>query len=393
MKRTAPKLSGAMQKMDALATSLSGEKHNSSKDNNSSAAQSGESRRWRRLWPVLTSLGVFLFVLDLAYGSVRIPFVDVLFALTGQSQNQSWNTIVQIFRLPKAITALLAGAALAVSGLILQSIFRNPLAGPDSLGISSGASIGVAILMLSTDMTGSSLFGSLSVPGYASLVLAASLGSALILVLILLLSRRFEHGVTLLIIGILVGYFAGSIVSLIVYFGSPLKVQLYLGWTYGSFSGVRLNELPIFAGAVCVGLLLTLRSSKALNAFAVGEEFALTLGVQVRRERTRLLAAAAILAGSVTAFCGPVAFLGIAAPQAARRLFQSSNHHTLLPGSILVGLIIALTADIASQLPQGGAVLPINPLLALIGAPVILSMFLRTGDSSGSRSPGAGSLP
>ena len=142
-----------------------------------------------------------------------------------------------------------------------------------------------------------------------------------------------------------------------------------------------------------MGLLLTLRSSKALNAFAVGEEFALTLGIQVRRERTRLLAAAAILAGSVTAFCGPVAFLGIAAPQAARRLFQSSNHHNLLPGSMLVGLIIALTADIASQLPQGGAVLPINPLLALIGAPIILSMFLRTGDSSGSRSPGAGSLP
>jgi len=349
-----------------------------------------EEGRWRRMWPPLLAAAFLLFAIDLAYGSVRIPFGEVLSALFGGSQNQSWNTIVQIFRLPKAITAVLAGAALAASGLILQSIFRNPLAGPDSLGISSGASIGVALLMLTTDMSGSSLFGSLSVPGYVSLVLAASLGSGLILAVILLLSRKFEHGVTLLIIGMLVGYFAGSIVSLIVYFGSPQKVQLYLGWTYGSFSGVRMNELPVFAAAVCCGLLLTFRSSKALNAFAVGEDFALTLGVQVKRERTRLLAAAAILAGSVTAFCGPVAFLGIAAPQAARRLFRSSDHRVLLPGSMLLGLVISLVADIISQTPQGGSVLPINPLLALIGAPFILGMFVRGGADTGSRGDGAG---
>ncbi|MCE5257029.1 MAG: iron ABC transporter permease [Spirochaetaceae bacterium] len=348
---------------------------------------SNEGGRWRTWGPLLLAAMFLLFMLDLAYGSVKIPFGEVLRALFGRSENQGWNTIVQVFRLPKAITAILAGSALAASGLILQSIFRNPLAGPDSLGIGSGASIGVALLMLATGTSGTSLFGSLSVPGYAALVLAASLGSGVILAIILLLSRKFEHGVTLLIIGILVGYFAGSIVSLIVYFGSPQKVQQYLGWTYGSFSGVRMNELPVFAIAIACGLLLTLRSSKALNAFAVGENFALTLGIQVKRERTRLLAAAAILAGSVTAFCGPVAFLGIAAPQAARRLFRSSDHHVLLPATMLIGVLISLVADIISQMPQGGSILPINPLLALIGAPFILGMFIR-GNGAAPRDAG-----
>lgn len=331
------------------------------------------------LFPFLGVAVVVLFAVDVGFGSVRIPFTDVMRAIAGLAENESWNVIVRVFRIPKAITAILAGAALAASGLILQSVFRNPLAGPDSLGIGSGASIGVAVLMLASGQAGAALFGSLASVGYAALVIAASSGAGIVLALILFLSRRFERGVTLLIVGLLIGYLTGSLVSLLVYFGTPQKVQLYLGWTFGSFSGVRTGELPVFAAAALAGLALTVRSSKALNAFVVGESFAGTLGIRVKRERTRLLAAAAILAGSVTAFCGPIAFLGIAAPQAARRLFRSSDHATLLPGTMLVGIVIALLADIASQAPGGGIVLPINPLLALIGAPFILAMFARRG--------------
>jgi len=343
----------------------------------------GKTTRGAAIFALLSGAILILAVADLAFGSVRIPFGGVIRALAGKAGEESWNTIVGVFRVPKTITAVLAGSALAASGLILQSVFRNPLAGPDSLGIGAGASVGVAFLMMATGPTASSLFGSLATIGYAALALAASLGAASVLAVILFLSRKFEKGVTLLIVGLLIGYLTGSLVSLLVYFGSPQKVQLFLGWSYGSFSGVRMNELPIFAISIATGLLLTLKSSKALNAFIIGEGFAGTLGVQVKRERTRLLAAAAILAGSVTAFCGPIAFLGIAAPQAARRLFRSSDHRVLLPGTMLVGIAISLLADIVSQSPGGGSVLPINPLLALIGAPIILAMFVRGGREQG----------
>jgi len=343
----------------------------------------GKRTQTALLFPLLGGGILILVLADLAFGSVRIPFGGVLQALAGRAGEESWNAIVGVFRIPKTITAILAGSALAASGLILQSVFRNPLAGPDSLGIGAGASIGVALLMLATGPGASSLFGSLATAGYAALALAASLGAAAVLAVILFLSRKFEKGVTLLIVGLLIGYLTGSMVSLLVYFGSPQKVQLYMGWTFGSFSTVRLSELPVFAASIGAGLLLTLKSSKALNAFIIGESFAGTLGIHVKRDRTRLLAAAAILAGCATAFCGPIAFLGIAAPQAARRLFRSSDHRVLLPGAMLVGIIISLLADIVSQSPGGGSVLPINPLLALIGAPIILAMFVRGGREQG----------
>jgi len=337
----------------------------------------------KRLFAILCAGIVLLLALDISIGSVRIPLRDVGKALFGASDHAEWNTIVRIFRVPKTLTALLAGMALAVSGLILQSVFKNPLAGPDSLGIGSGASLGVGFLILATGNTSSALLGGLATFGYAALVIAASAGAGLVLALILFLSRKFERGVTLLIVGLLIGYLTGSLVSLLIFFGTPQKVQLYMGWTYGSFSGVRLGELPVFSLAILSGLLLTVSSSKALNAFIISDTFALTLGIQVRHERTKLLAAAALLAGSVTAFCGPIAFLGIAAPQAARRVFKSSDHAVLLPGTLLTGAVIALVADIASQFPGGGTVLPINPLLALIGAPFILAIFVRSSAAGG----------
>jgi iron complex transport system permease protein len=337
--------------------------------------------------PILSLLALaaaLLFVADLAFGSVRIPLAGVVDALLGRSTDAAWASIVLVFRLPKALTALAAGAALSVSGLILQTVFRNPLAGPDSLGIGAGASVGVAVVVLATGSSGGSAFlAGLGLGGYALLSLAASAGAFLVLLVILLFARRVENGVTLLIVGILVGYLAGSLVSLLVYFGSPQKVQVYLGWTYGSFASVTARQLPVLFAALAIGFGLTARTAKPLNALFLGERFAEGLGVRVKPARARALLAAAVLAGAATAFCGPIAFLGIAAPQAARRAFRSSDHGVLIPGSALLGSVFALAADLASQAPGGGAVLPINPLLALIGAPIILSLFLRGSSREG----------
>jgi iron complex transport system permease protein len=339
----------------------------------------------------LTLLAGALFAADLLLGSVRIPAGGVLDALLGRSADPAWTSIVRVFRLPKAVTALAAGAALAVSGLILQTVFRNPLAGPDSLGIGAGASAGVAVAVLALGSAGgSAFFEGIGAAGYAAIAAAAGAGALLVLLLILALSRRIESAVTVLIVGLLVGYMAGSLVSVLVYFGSPQKAKVYLGWTYGSFSSVTSSQLPVLLGAIAAGLALTARSAKSLNALLMGERFAEGVGVRVKSARTRVLVAAAALAGAVTAFCGPIAFLGIAAPQAARRAFRSSDHAVLIPGSALVGSCLALAADIASQAPGGGAVLPINPLLAIIGAPIVLSLFLRGG--RGAR-PGEGGLP
>lgn len=347
----------------------------------------------RAVWALatLSAAVVILFAADLALGSVPIPFGAVLDALLGRDTEASWASIIRVFRLPKALTALSGGAALAVSGLILQTVFRNPLAGPDSLGIGAGASAGVALVVLAAGSAGSSaLFEGIGTIGYAAVALSAGLGAFSVLLIILALSRRIENIITVLIVGLLVGYLAGSIVSILVFFGSPQKAKLYLGWTYGSFSSVTASQLPIMLAVIAIGLALTLRSSKSLNALLLGERFAEGLGIRVRSARTRVLVASAVLAGAVTAFCGPIAFLGIAAPQAARRLFRSSDHALLIPGSALVGALFALAADIVSQAPGGGAVLPVNPLLALIGAPIVLSLFLRGG--SGARS-GEGGLP
>ncbi|GAB6276591.1 MAG: iron ABC transporter permease [Rectinema sp.] len=343
-----------------------------------------------RLIAGLGACTLLLALLDISVGSVRIPFAEVWKALIGQASRQEWATIIHIFRLPKMLTAMLAGASLSVAGLVLQSIFRNPLAAPDSLGIGAGASIGVAVLMFAggalgalgagaqgIGTQGSAILGNLPPLGYTLLVIAASLGAGVVVSIILLISRKFEQVVTVLIMGLLVGYLTSSLVSLLVYFGSPQKVQLYLSWTYGSFGGVRTNELPYLAGATLIGFALVGSDIKALNAFLISERFASTIGIRVRASRTRLLIAASILAGSVTAFCGPIAFLGIAAPHAARLLSRSAEHRILLPITALSGMCFALLADMLSSLPGHGAVLPINPLLALIGSPIIISMFFH----------------
>ncbi|HOX18529.1 MAG TPA: iron ABC transporter permease [Spirochaetales bacterium] len=337
----------------------------------------GTARR-RAGFVLLGVAGALLFGADLAFGSVGIPFAEAVKALFGAASDPAWNDIVRIFRLPKALTAASAGAALALAGLILQTIFRNPLAGPDSLGIGAGASVGVGVVvLLAGGSSGATLLTGLGLAGWAGLAAAAAVGSLAVLLLILAAARRVENGVTLLIVGLLVGYLAGALVSLMVWFGSPQKTQVFLGWTYGSFSGVTLERLPVLLGAVGLGAALTGRSAKPLDALLLGERYAESVGIRVRPARARVLVAASILAGAVTAFCGPIAFLGIAAPQAARRIFRSSAHRVLMPASALLGAVFALTADVVAQTPGGGSVLPVNPILALIGAPIVLSVFLR----------------
>ncbi len=326
-----------------------------------------------------------LFFLDLLLGSVRIPLIEVPRIFLGTASDPVWSTIMTLFRLPKAVTAVATGAALAVAGLILQTLFRNPLAGPDSLGIGAGASIGAGIVVILAGGAGSTFLGELGFAGYSALALASSLGAAVVLAVILAISRRVASSVTLLIIGILVGYFAGSILSVLIFFASPQKVQVFLGWTYGSFAGVTASRLPILLGAAFLGILIVATMTKDLDALLLGDRAAASIGINTRRARTRVLIAASLLAGTVTAFCGPIAFLGIAAPQGARRLFRTSAHRRLVPGSALVGIFFALLADVMSQGAPGGVALPINPLLALLGAPVILSIVLRSrGREAGS---------
>jgi len=317
-----------------------------------------------------------LFILDLAAGSVRIPPIEALSALFGAGENETWKSILGIFRLPKALTALFSGAALAVSGLVLQTLFRNPLAGPDTLGIGAGASVGAGLVVLVAGRSGSTFIGELGLAGYSALALASALGAAAVLALILMISRRLASNLTLLIVGILIGYFAGSILSLMVFFSSPQKVQIYLGWTWGSFGGVTRERLPVLLAFILLGLGLLLGKTKALDAILLGDRVAESIGVDTRATRRRILIAASLLAGAVTAFCGPVAFLGIAAPQGARRFFRSSSHRILLPASALAGSFLALLADDLAQVTAQGLVLPLNPLLALLGAPLILGIFL-----------------
>lgn len=337
-------------------------------------AGAGSQRRILLTLAGLALAVLALFLLDLASGSVRIPPGEVLSALLGRGAGDEARTrIVLVFRLPKAVTALVAGACLAVSGLLLQTLFSNPLAGPDVLGTNAGASIAVALILLAArTSSGSRFLGESGAAGSAALAMAASLGAAAVLGLILLISLRLEGGNAILIVGLLVGFMAGSVVSFLVYFAMPQKVPVYLAWTYGSFQSVTGTQLPVLAAAGGTGLFLAFLLIKPLDALLLGDRYAASVGVNVKAARSAVVAAAALLCGSVTAFCGPVAFLGIAAPHAARGLAGTQRHAALLPAAILSGSLFALLADVLTQVPRNGAVLPLNPLLALTGAPMIL---------------------
>ncbi len=331
--------------------------------------------------PVFIGLGIGLvvfFLFSLALGSVRIPLGNVMSILLGdETVRSSWREIVFNIRLPKALTAALAGAALAVSGLQMQTLFRNPLAGPFVLGISAGAGLGVAIVVLTVGAGAAVLVTGLGFFGSFGLAAAASAGSGLALAVILIVARWVDNSMTLLIIGLMFGYAAGALVSVLVYFSASEAVQSYLIWTFGSFGGVTWTQLQVLAVISFAGLSISILYSKPLNALLLGEHYAASMGLSVRRARFWILSSASLLAGSTTAFCGPIAFLGVAVPHLTRSLLNTSDHRLLLPAVSLAGAILALLSDLFARIPGSSLTLPLNAVTALIGAPAVTWIILR----------------
>ena len=330
------------------------------------------------IFSILLLCLILAFLLDLGFGAVNIPIHEVMNILLGQeAEKTTWTNIILKFRLPKALTATLAGAALGVSGLQMQTLFKNPLAGPFVLGISSGASLGVALILLTASVTVPTLLTDLGMIGDFSLVIAASFGAASVLGLMLVVSRRVQDTMTLLILGLLFGYATSAMVSILLQFSSQERIQSYIMWTFGSFTGVTWQQLAILTPVICVGLLIAVLQSKSLNALLLGESYARSLGLTVQKTRFSVISSASILAGAITAFCGPIAFLGVAIPHLCRSLFNTSDHRILSPSVIIMGAILALFADLVSQILINQMVLPLNAITALIGTPVVTWVILQ----------------
>jgi iron complex transport system permease protein len=328
-------------------------------------------------FPLLSLLLLVLFTGSLAYGAVDIPPGSVLDILLGKEpERMSWQPIIMQSRLPQAVTALLAGASLAVSGLLLQTLFRNPLAGPSILGISDGASLGVAVVMLSFGNPLGRLPG-LPAAGYPAIILSAFAGACAILGVILYFSSRVRNNVMLLIIGIMIGYLASSAISILNFHAAADRVHSYVMWGMGSFSGVSAEQLPLFAACSLAGLALSVLLVKPLNALLLGEKYAANLGIPVRRTRMFILLCTGLLTAITTAFCGPVAFIGLAVPHIARLSLGSSNHKMLLPVTLLAGSCIALLCNMLTVAPGMNTILPLNAVTPLIGAPVIIHVILN----------------
>ncbi|MDZ8136571.1 MAG: iron ABC transporter permease [Nostoc sp. DedQUE04] len=326
---------------------------------------------------ILISL-ILAFLLDLALGSVDIPLNEVIKILLGlEPEKVTWTHIILKFRLPKALTATLAGAALGVSGLQMQTLFKNPLAGPFVLGISSGASLGVALVVLTASATTPTLLVDLGIISDFGLVIAASLGAASVLGMMLVVYRRVQDTMTLLILGLLFGYATSAIVSILLQFSSKERIQSYIMWTFGSFAGVTWRQLVVLIPVIILSLLGAVLQSKSLNALLLGESYARSLGLTMQKTRFSIITSASILAGAITAFCGPIAFLGVAIPHLCRSLFNTSDHRILIPSVTMMGAILALFADLFSQLAVSQMVLPLNAVTALIGTPVVTWVILR----------------
>lgn len=327
----------------------------------------------------LLGLLLGLFCLHLALGSVYIPLRSVVRILTGQGGEQAaWETIILMFRLPRALTAVLAGAALAASGLQMQTLFRNPLADPYVLGINAGASLGVALVVLGSGVLGQSVaLADLGATGEASIALGATVGAAVVFLLVVAVARKVQSNMTLLILGLMFGYVTSSAVTILLHFSAHEHLQAFVVWTFGSFSGVTWGQLRVMAPVVLAGLALCAMHVKPLNALLLGGAYARSMGLNVRRTRFWLIGSTSLLAGVVTAFCGPIGFLGIAVPHLCRGLFGTSDHRVLVPVVAMAGALIALLSDLVAQLPGTSSVLPLNAVTSLLGAPVVIWIVLR----------------
>nr|WP_321233100.1 iron ABC transporter permease [uncultured Psychroserpens sp.] len=329
------------------------------------------SKNYTYSFIILALILVLCFLTNISLGSVSIPISEIFDSLFGASDNY----IIQNYRLPKALTAILVGSGLGISGLLMQTLFRNPLAGPFVLGISSGASLGVALVIL-----GSGLFGGVLATFLISkwsIVIAASLGSFLVLLAVLLVSSKVRDTMAILIIGLMFGSITAAVVSVLAYFSSAEQLQQYIFWGFGSLGNLSWHELLIFFCIYSFGIVLTIVSIKALNTLLLGENYAKSLGINIKKSRYIIILATSLLAGTITAFAGPIAFIGLAIPHITRQVFNTSNHKVLLPAVFLFGAIIMLICDSIAQLPTSDYTLPINAITSLIGAPVVVWLLVR----------------
>ena len=334
------------------------------------------ARSYALLLAGLTVVATSLFMLCLLTGSISIPAADVVSILMGdEAVRPSWRFIVLETRLPQALTALLCGGALAVSGLMLQTAFRNPLADPGIFGISSGAGLGVALVMLL--LGGSLSVGSLQMGGFVAIVMAAFIGAMSVMAIIFFFSTFVTNHVMLLIIGIMTGYLSSSAISLLNFFATDEGVKSYMVWGMGSFGGVPMTHMPAFATVTLMGLAASLLLTKPLNALMLGDRYAENLGISIVWVRRWLLIITGLLTAVTTAFCGPVSFIGLAVPHVARMLFRTDNHRVLLPATILCGAVVALLCNLICFLPGEQGVIPLNAVTPLMGAPVIIYIIVK----------------
>ena len=325
---------------------------------------------------ISTLLIILLFCVSMIIGAVDIPVSEVISILSGKtSEKASWQYIVLQSRLPQTITAMLCGASLAVSGLMLQTAFRNPLADPGIFGINSGASMGVALVMLL--LGGNITAGTLSLTGFVATLFAAFIGAMLVMALILFFSTIVRNNVMLLIIGIMIGYITSSGISLLNFFATEEGVQSYMVWGLGNFGGVTMDQMPVFASICILGLITSLLLIKPLNALLLGEQYAENLGVNTLRVRNYLLVVTGLLTAITTAYCGPISFIGLAVPHIARMLLGTDNHQWLMPATILTGAVIAMLCNILCVLPGDNGIIPLNAVTPIIGAPVIIYVIAK----------------
>ena len=335
-----------------------------------------KQKTYKKHFILLSVLLIVLFFLNISLGSVSIPFKEIFHTLIGDTSiKDSWQTIVLDFRVPKAITAIIVGSGLSICGLLMQTLFRNPLAGPFVLGISSGASLGVALLIL-----GSSIFGGFFLTSSISnwsLAIAASLGAFLVLFAVIMAANSIRNTMSILIIGLMFGSLTAAVIAVLVYFSEATQIQQYLFWSFGSLGNLSWSELSVFGSIYLVGVLACLSIIKPLNSFLLGENYAKSLGINIKKSRTIILVVTSLLSGVITAFSGPIAFIGLAVPHIAKMLFTTSNHKILIPASAIIGGIVLLICDSIAQLPTSEFTLPINAITSLFGAPIVIWLLLR----------------
>ena len=334
-----------------------------------------------RLRPlVFAALGILLvtlFMLELAIGSVPIPVIDVIHFLRGaELENPVWNTILWDLRLPRAIAALICGAALGAAGLQLQTLFRNPLAGPWALGLTGGAELGAAVTIAAGTIVGSTILAQLEFLSGLGIVASAMIGAAVVAAIVAAVARRVST-MTLLIVGLMLGYLAEGLVSVVMHFTTEIQGKVFASWSDGSFGGVQWEDFPVLLPTLLVGLAVALAMVKPLNALLLGEQYAASLGLPVERARLLILGGAVLLAAPVTAYCGPILFIGIIAPHMARGLLNTSDHRLLMPAAMLLGATVTLAADLFVHLPWDRHVLHLNAANAVVGAPVVIAILLR----------------